>query len=358
MEKNGKKFNKEINMKGLKKPFDFVINAIYSLPNERMQEVIIKRFGLENENPQTLESIGKKFSITRERVRQIESEALARIKREQRKNRIAEVRQKLKELIEKRKGIMSEERIQNEYLNRRLDKTDIRSLLLVLKMGDEFYFLNRPQDYEKTWYLKGADIGLIYELTEWLQRSLEQRKKVASKKTVLTILNKNEKFIPIDDEILYTYLDIPKIIQKDIFNRWGLANWPLIHPRGVRDKIYLAFKKRGEPMHFNEVSKEVNDLGIDRKQVCTPTVHNELIKDKRFVLIGRGIYALSEWNYNPGTVAQVLKSILEKQGKPMLKNELVKEVLKQRKVKPGTVILNLQNSQLFLKKDQDLYFLK
>jgi len=50
----------------------------YLNPNEG--KVITMRFGLNNEDPKTLESIGKEFDVTRERVRQIETQALIKLK--------------------------------------------------------------------------------------------------------------------------------------------------------------------------------------------------------------------------------------------------------------------------------------
>ena len=47
---------------------------------EREKEVILRRFGLEGKERETLQSIGDSFGITRERVRQIEEVALNKIK--------------------------------------------------------------------------------------------------------------------------------------------------------------------------------------------------------------------------------------------------------------------------------------
>jgi RNA polymerase primary sigma factor len=47
--------------------------------NEREREVIKRRFGLENRESETLESIAKDFGITRERVRQIQNNALNKL---------------------------------------------------------------------------------------------------------------------------------------------------------------------------------------------------------------------------------------------------------------------------------------
>jgi len=86
-------------------------------------------------------------------------------------------------------------------------------------------------------------------------------------------------------------------------------------------------------------------------------IHNELIKDPRFVLIGRGIYALSSWGYKKGTISDTIKSILEKSETPLTREEIVKQVLKVRKVKETTILLNLQNKALFKKIGKNSYTL-
>jgi len=59
---------------------DELHHALKSL-NPREQEVIILRFGLEDEEPHTLEETGRRLHITRERARQIESKAMEKLKR-------------------------------------------------------------------------------------------------------------------------------------------------------------------------------------------------------------------------------------------------------------------------------------
>jgi RNA polymerase primary sigma factor len=55
-------------------------DALASLP-ERHRAVLILRYGLDEADPRTLEEIGRSLGITRERVRQIEVEALNRLAR-------------------------------------------------------------------------------------------------------------------------------------------------------------------------------------------------------------------------------------------------------------------------------------
>ena len=91
----------------------------------------------------------------------------------------------------------------------------------------------------------------------------------------------------------------------------------------------------------------IKDSDFKRKDVTTQAIHNELIKDKRFVLIGRGIYALKEWGYERGTVADVIADVLRDAGEPLHRDEIVKRVLKSRFVKETTILLNLQGKPQF-----------
>ena len=138
---------------------------------------------------------------------------------------------------------------------------------------------------------------------------------------------------------------------------WGLAKWPSVNPKNIRDKIYVILETKKEPMHFSDIAKEIRESNFKRKNVTVQAIHNELIKDPRFVLIGRGIYALSSWGYKKGTISDIIVRILEKSEKPMTREEIVKHVLHVRKVKETTILLNLQNKKLFKKVDKNLYTL-
>ena len=128
---------------------------------------------------------------------------------------------------------------------------------------------------------------------------------------------------------------------------WGLNKWPTVNPKNIRDKIYVILAENGKPMHFSEIAGSIKDSNFSRKNVTTQAIHNELIKDKRFVLIGRGIYALDSWGYSKGTVADTIADILRKSPEPLHRDEIVKRVLKSRQVKETTILLNLQSKPQF-----------
>ena len=100
-------------------------------------------------------------------------------------------------------------------------------------------------------------------------------------------------------------------------------------------------------MHFSEISKKIKQSDFKRKDVTTQAIHNELIKDDRFILVGRGIYALKEWGFKKGTVSDVITDILKKANEPLHRDEIVKQVLQNRYVKETTILLNLQGKKQF-----------
>jgi DNA-directed RNA polymerase delta subunit len=116
----------------------------------------------------------------------------------------------------------------------------------------------------------------------------------------------------------------------------------------MSDKIYLILKQEKKPLHYIEVAKLINDAVFDKKVAQPATVHNELIMDKKYILVGRGIYGLEEWGYMAGTVTEIIEAILKASGS-MQKDDLIQKVLEQRMVRKTTIILSLSNKEKFSK---------
>ena len=68
---------------------DEVRNVLGEL-NDREKDVVVMRFGLDDEQPRTLEEVGKHFGVTRERIRQIESKTLAKLRHPHRSQKLRE----------------------------------------------------------------------------------------------------------------------------------------------------------------------------------------------------------------------------------------------------------------------------
>ena len=70
----------------LREQIDELLNDL----KDREKQVIIRRFGLEDGHPRTLEEVGREFDVTRERIRQIESKAIRKLRNPVRSRKIKE----------------------------------------------------------------------------------------------------------------------------------------------------------------------------------------------------------------------------------------------------------------------------
>jgi DNA-directed RNA polymerase delta subunit len=156
-----------------------------------------------------------------------------------------------------------------------------------------------------------------------------------------------------DDEIIKRWLSMSKTVAKNPLGEWGKATSPNIRTRGVKDYAFLVMRRHGSPMHFKEVADAISKTF--GKKTHYATCHNELIKDSRFILVGRGMYALSEWGYKVGIAREVIQDILKREGKPLAKDEIVKRVMKERYFKKNTILVNLANPKYFKKNKNGLY---
>jgi len=152
-----------------------------------------------------------------------------------------------------------------------------------------------------------------------------------------------------NNKVLYSILQASKKIEQNKFGHWGIEDWREVKPKTINDKIYLILKNHGKPMHFVEITEQINKINFDDKGANAATVHNELILDDKYVLVGRGLYSLKEWGYQKGTVVDVINSILSESAKPLSREEIIEKVLEQRLVKKATIILALMDKKSFEK---------
>lgn len=319
--------------------------------SDHAREVFDRRFGVKTGEAETLDAIGRDFGITRERVRQIENAGL-NIVRKNNKEVIDSVFVDFNNYFEQHGGLKHEDTAFED-----LGKNGQQPyVLFFLTLGkDTFSRFCQNRDFDYFWSnQKDADKKAV-EVLNSLAGEIEKKGKPISKDE---FLNLAQTTMNMSEKEAISYLEISKRIQSDIDGNIGLAEWPEIKPKGVRDMAYLAFKKHGKPVHFVEIASLIDSFGYNDKKTHPQTVHNELIKDPRFILVGRGTYGLAEWGYKPGTIRQVIQTILKESNQPLEKDEIVKKVLEQRLVSKNTVLMNLSNRQLFERDEDNRYFLK
>lgn len=318
-----------------------VEKALLYLTNARVKDVVERRFGVKNGKPETLESIGKGHGITRERVRQIQDTGLKVLKSDEVMALFDSTFKQLDRIFAQHGHIMGEEYLYSVATG--IDQAHpLRGkLYLILSLGQPYQRVINDKRFHPYWIADNSARSKAAKVVDFLINHFKKENQVFPEPEVLNILSKKHSSLP--SKMHYVILDISKEIDKNIFKELGLTHWSDISPQGVKDRAYLVLKKQGQPLHFVDITEMINKTFVDRLAYMQ-TVHNELIKDPRFVLTGRGTYALTEWGYEPGTVEEVIKKILTQAKRPMTKKEILEAVLAQRQVKPTTVVLNLQRS--------------
>ncbi len=326
-----------------------VTKSFLSVLPERSKSVLKKRFGLDEDLPKmTLEAIGKAYKITRERVRQIENSALGAIRKSDIFSNYKNVFEELKKFMGEFGGIVHEQDFL-EHISK--DKNFQNHVNFFLILGEEFEKLKEDEDFKHRWSLDHAMTEKVEESLRALYKSLSEDDLISESEMIarffdhLKHINKEAR----NEELARRWLTLSKKIDKNSLGEWGISHSPNIKTRGIRDLAYLILRRHGSPMHFEEVAKAITKTF--GKEANVATCHNELIKDKRFVLVGRGLYALSKWGYERGNVRDIIQAIIQKDG-PQTKDEILKKVLRERYVKENTVLVNLQNSKHF-KKDKE-----
>lgn len=315
------------------------------LPKERLRNVIERRFGLKNGNRETLEVVGQDYGITRERVRQIESDALKVLTERQNLAALKPIFEYLNQFFEEHGYLIGENKLLDLTTGISEPHPARSAVTMVLSLGKPYQKFNECSRFYPHWITKKQSRRQAEKLVDYLIKHLDQESQLFSPSEIGDIVFSKHKDIP--ERLVQNILDISKSISENIFGEVGLSHWPEINPRGVRDKAYLVLKKEAKPRHFVDITELINKADFSSRQSFPQTVHNELIKDKQFILIGRGIYALQEWGYEPGTVKEVIIKILSENKKPLTKDEIVSAVLEKRRIKPNTVVINLQNNKEF-----------
>ena len=322
---------------------------LLSALSDRSKDIIQSRYGLGESNERmTLEAIGQLYGITRERVRQIENHSIAVIRKSKQYSDEKVIFDELEQLIQSLGGIIVEQDLLDHISK---DSSIQNQINFILVIGHPFKKIKEDDDFKHRWYLNEGISERVHGSLKKVYENLKDEDLVPETEMIKAFMDHvkdmADKFK--DEEMIRRWLSISKKIGKNPLGEWGKTSSPNISTKGMRDYAFLVIRKHGSPIHFKEVAKIIGE--VFKKKAHIATCHNELIKDPRFVLVGRGLYALSEWGYMSGVVKDVIKKILTKHG-PLTKEDIIEKVMKERYVKENTIAVNLQNPKYF-KKDKE-----
>jgi len=323
---------------------------------EKQQKVVLKRFGLSGRKKVTLDSIGQEYGVTRERIRQIEAASINKLKKLAKLDHNKVTFDKILNAIKAKGGVVDEDALMDELIldldeNR---KEEIKKILkFILLLSEDIRTIEESEHSRSGWALAHYSKEMLEDIAKTFASILESKGEVLTDEIILGEILKHEIINKYKDKITKEFLtsaiNLSKKLHKTEDGKRGMANWPWVKPRTVRDKIFYVLSKNNEPMHFNEIAKNIEASAFDSKRATVQTIHNELISDSRFILVGRGLYGLSSWGYEGGTVEEVIEKVLKSAKAPMAQKDIVEEVMKKKKVKKATILINLQSSPKFKK---------
>ena len=331
-----------------------VTKKITSNLQTRASDVIMNRFGLTVDGKRkTLEEIGKKYNITRERVRQVEDAALNFIKKSEAYKSEQMAFEELKQLMHKLGSIVSEHEFLS-YISK--DEATQNHIHFFLVLSDAFKKYREDDSFHARWSVDDVVADKIHETLRKLYASLKDEDLIPETEMIKKFFDQMKDVAEQyrDEEMAKRWLSMSKAVAKNGLGEWGKASSPNIRTRGIKDYAFLVMRRHGSPMHFKEVADSISKTF--GKKTHYATCHNELIKDPRFVLVGRGMYALAEWGYKEGIARVVIEDILKREG-PLSKDDVVSKVMKERYFKKNTILVNLANPKYFKKNKTGLYTL-
>jgi len=330
---NKQKVNLEANVKDILSVID----------QEREREIITRRFGLYDRR-ETLEQIGELLGITRERVRQLEKAILVKLKSATENGKVTSINSVEKSIVRELSEMGRVARVSDladKLLETTSSQQDRSRVAFIAELAPGLTVVEQNDNYYQSVGI--TEYGDSKKIRSEVDKIVSAIKKHGEP---LTIDELHEQLSYEHPNYVRALASVSKLLAH-LGSNWGLVKWPTVNPKNIRDKIFVILTKAGKPMHFSEIANSIKDSSFKRKDVTTQAIHNELIKDSRFVLIGRGIYALDSWGFSRGTVADIIADVLKDSSEPLHRDEIVRRVLKSRQVKETTILLNLQSKSQF-----------
>ncbi|MGH7141918.1 MAG: sigma factor-like helix-turn-helix DNA-binding protein [Candidatus Saccharimonadales bacterium] len=312
------------------------------IDREREREIITRRYGI-FERRETLEQIGEFLGITRERVRQLEKSVMTKLRAAAEQGTVPHITDIQPRILSELQTLGGAARLSDlsDKLVAENTREEQSRLAFLAQLCPALIVIDEDNDYYRSVCVKSMHGE--NQTKKLVSKIIVAVKEIGEAKPIKEIADR----AGIKDPNQARALATTSKHLATLNDTWGLTKWPTVNPKNIRDKIYVILYQSGKHMHFNEISDAIKKSEFKRKDVTTQAIHNELIKDGRFVLIGRGIYALKEWGYEKGTVADIIAQVLKKAKTPLHRDEIVKQVLKTRYVKETTVLLNLQGKPQF-----------
>jgi len=254
-------------------------------------------------------------------------------------------------------GLLTRDRLVNAVIRATDIESSVHSGIIEIILQSDFNIQkSKPQLGTCTYfYIPDVQKKLVGEVHKEALKILKKKGDIMENVVLYEIIKMNLSpvFGKIEIVLIDSILDIFEDIVKGEEKYVGLSKWKILNPSTLKDKAIYVLKKEKRPIHFVELANAISNYFGESVNVAT--IHNELIRNNEFILIGRGIYVLKEWGYKAGSVLDVILDVFNKAKAPLSTEEIITKVLKVRKVKTSTIYMNLQNKQHVERVGRNLY---
>lgn len=341
--------------------FSETLAEIFRGLDKREADILQRRYGLLNRQPESLQAIADDYSLTRERVRQVQNRSLSLILPKLQRHPDVEALTRVatnylgKLKVKRLQTLLSQ--LRDHY--RLDDEPELNVIGFLLRYSPK---LSHAEEDEHFHHFVGAQERLVklarHVLKRIHQRFVDNHHKVWSEDKVAELvqreIERHLKVKPSQNE-LFDFLKIIKAVAKNPFNQFGLRSNEFISPPSLREKIRLVLKVKGRPLHFRDIYHQLKEFQTLKDEFLShhwhkdynqESIHNQLIFDPEIVLAGRGIYALKEWGYFDGDTLLLMRQLV-KTAKRIHKEQLWEAVQKQKLISRTTFEIYLRRKEVF-----------
>lgn len=347
---------------------DFVKYILSKIPiRVRGKEIICRRFGLWNGKRETLSEIGKHFSITRERVRQIEVMSLRKIRSLFCYDKCLGLflkqffNNKLLPFLEKNYNIANHSELlqiiydlDNENIGFDLANEFLTSVLgepifrrFVIDIDEEVVGLS---ENDREFYLKLINLTSAYLKEKKIPQSIDDLVQYFEKNQLIKNVN-------LEKDRIKRFITVSSIA-KDSTGKFGLKKWRYFNSKSIHGMAERALIEINKSAHFTQIALLMNELFPEYGPFDSHNVHARIGSRKDiFVWVAPGVFGLKRWGLErPPYVKDYLIKLLKKTNKPMHVNELTERVLEKCNCSKSSVFLTLcMNEDAFIKYPEKFY---
>ncbi|MFA7662380.1 MAG: sigma factor-like helix-turn-helix DNA-binding protein [Patescibacteria group bacterium] len=363
-----------------------ILNDLFKCLSKREAEILIRRYGLRQDiigkkkTRQTLQAIGNQYKITRERVRQVENFSIKKIKQaDEFHKHYPALKDFVLGVLSRFNGIVEDEFLVDLLVREAgfepkiVDKEskEIDPQEIVLHQIIDFILSKIINDvvepvltvpgFMGAWQEVGVETALAEEGVKTAIAVIEKNNKPMMTDEIISHFKKTPFYttskVKITDEMIVSFLHLSIDLKENVFGEWGMRDWGTISLKTVNDRIYYIMSQHKKPLHFSEITDLINKKDAAIFIAHGATVRNILTAESRYILVGRGIYALKEWGVEPGTVSQLIEKIITEAGEPVSRKDIIDKILSQRIIKKQTILITLSNKNKFKKMPEGKYAL-